>query len=201
LSYFKAREATLREVLVDRAYSSMLGPTYEPHYLGSNAKYDYYQSGLTRYKVRTMASRFYPGPIPFKSWLWGKAYDFGLYNGTIVITPVYTMTAFQKYAHYIEPRIRAGAENADTSWHGRYLTALNQWYIQHLGQDRLRISSPNRSQSAPVMVMQNNCGELEECAYSDPRFFESLNWYGSKRLEDLYKPDECAQGTTKPGRP
>lgn len=188
LSYFVAQESTLEEVFNDREASSILGSTHFPYYMGSDEEYDYYISGGRKYKVKTMATRFFPGTRPFTSW-WSEPYVLGLNNGIIMITPFSSMRIFEKHAHEAAIRARQGASFFNKEMHSRYITDLNSWYIRYLGEDRLNGPSLKFNQHPPVMFLINNCGDFCEDSNGDPRFFESSTWNGRKSIQELYSPD------------
>lgn len=133
-------------------------------YMGSDEQFDYYKEDgafLTpekHYKCKTLGERFYPHSYPFEGWN-GKEYYFRAYQGRIIVTPCDEWSKLkQYYQSEVTPILKQYEQEcrnkmSDKQWYDEHtsmdvqekifklcLTLLNQWSIQHWGQDRLNIS-------------------------------------------------------------
>lgn len=141
------------EVVRDRSSEHVVG--YQTYYMGSDESYDYYRTDQLipqLYKTKTVGAALYPHAYPFKGW-GGERYTCQVYRGRILVTPLEEQKKLRDfYKNTVQSICQAEYErlagmDADEQTRKKAkratmkmcLRLLNDWTIQHWGQDRLDI--------------------------------------------------------------
>lgn len=167
-------------------------------YMGSDGEFDYYKEITCalvfperRYKCKTLGERFYPHSYPFEGWN-GREYYFRAYKGRIIVTPCdewlklaayYKSEVYPAMVKFSNQLVFTNKQFCDDHFRMDVdekefklcLTMLNQWSIQHWGQDRLNIAPMPYANPASIKSAHGphktewNCMDYME---RSPRYFE-----------------------------